>query len=69
MIFNTTLKEDEILYINEEKVDVINQKFEFDLKLINLDNPAEIYKIKVVKFDKENANFENKNDCTMRNDY
>ncbi|WP_215741521.1 Mbov_0399 family ICE element protein [Mesomycoplasma hyorhinis] len=60
VIFNTTLKEDEILYINEEKVDVINQKFEFDLKLINLDNPAEIYKIKVVKFDKENANFENK---------
>ncbi|MBY7705412.1 hypothetical protein JIY74_35485 [Vibrio harveyi] len=60
MIFNTTLKEDEILYINEEKVDVINQKFEFDLKLINLDNPAEIYKIKVVKFDKKNANFENK---------
>ncbi|WP_254427737.1 Mbov_0399 family ICE element protein [Mycoplasma sp. 1654_15] len=60
VIFNTTLKEDEILYVNDEKVDVLNQKFEFDLKLMNLENTEEIYKIKVLKFDKENANFENK---------
>ncbi|UWD33921.1 Mbov_0399 family ICE element protein [Mesomycoplasma molare] len=58
--FKTTLNENEILYINGKKVDVLDQNFFFDLTLNKNENSNSVFKIELVKFDKKSVVEENK---------
>ncbi|MBN3534788.1 Mbov_0399 family ICE element protein [Mycoplasma procyoni] len=58
IFFSTTKKEDEILYINDKKIDVLNREFYKDLSALTQETK---YNIKLKKFSKNNINQENKN--------
>ncbi|UUD36635.1 hypothetical protein NPA08_02295 [Mycoplasmopsis citelli] len=69
--FNTTLREDEALIINENKIDVLDQNFHYDLKDLRKsssknedkeqkDKLSNVYKIAIVKYDKANVNQSNR---------
>lgn len=63
--FTTTSKEDEVLFVNEQKVDVLNKRFTLDLndeitKIINDDGSIteerkNEYQIKLVKYNQQNG--------------
>ncbi|UUD35779.1 hypothetical protein NPA08_02305 [Mycoplasmopsis citelli] len=62
--FNTTLREDEALFINGNKIDVLDQNFEYDLNDLRQSNDnekvANVYKIAIIKYDKANVNQSNR---------
>ncbi|MGZ9432560.1 Mbov_0399 family ICE element protein [Mycoplasma sp. 480] len=60
--FKTLPQENEILYINDRKIDVINRDFFYDLNFNYKESTNAVYKIDLVKYDKSDINKENKNE-------
>ncbi|VEU59220.1 Mbov_0399 family ICE element protein [Mesomycoplasma neurolyticum] len=58
--FQSTFKEDEILLINNKKIDVLNQNFFIDIGFNDENNLKNEYKIELVKFKKNLKTNENK---------
>ncbi|UWD34481.1 hypothetical protein NX772_01465 [Mesomycoplasma molare] len=71
--FTTTIREDEVLFVNNQKVDVLDRNFQFnlaDLRLEKTENNGQEtsgtneYEISVVKYNKTNANEENREEVS-----